>query len=149
MQAAFRAAMPGMLQHEGMWEGVYRHLDADGALVDTHRTRIVCEFPPDGPWAYVQHNHFTWDDGREVRAELPAVYRDGRLWWDVPTFSGSAWETHGGVLMLHLDRKDEPGAFFVEMITLAPGGARRARTWHWFREGALYRRTLCDEVRVV
>jgi hypothetical protein len=36
----------------------------------------------------------------------------------------------------------------VEVIVMGEGGHHRARTWHWFREGRLVRRTLCDEQRV-
>ena len=50
--------------------------------------------------------------------------------------------------MLTLDRKDEPGVSFTEMIMFAPNRDYRARTWHWFRGGRLLKRTLCDEGRV-
>lgn len=140
--------MPGMLRHEGLWEGVYTHIDAGGALLDQHRAGVKCVFPKDGPYAYVQYNHFTWEDGRELRAELPGVLRDGKLWWDTDTFKGCAWETDFGLIMLNLERKDDPGANFYEIIALGDDGAHRARTWHWFKDGKLYKRTLCDEKRV-
>jgi hypothetical protein len=142
------AAMPTILRHAGVWEGIYRHLDQDGREIDLHRVRIVCEFPQSGPFAYIQHNHFMWDDGRELKADLPGVLRDGKLWWDLPTFSGYAWETDDGILLLNLSRKDEPGANFFEMITLGATGEHRSRTWQWFKNGRLYKRTLCDEWRV-
>jgi hypothetical protein len=145
---AMTETMPGMLRHEGVWEGIYRHVDADAARLDEHRVRIRCEFPDDGDFAYVQHNRFTWDDGRDFRATLPGTLRDGRLWWDLPAFAGYAWETLDGVLLLNLTRKDEPGAHFVEMIVLGASGDHRSRTWQWFRDGRLYKRTLCDEWRV-
>lgn len=141
-------AMPTMRRHEGVWEGIYRHLDAEGVPIDTHRVRIACEFPDDGDFAYIQHNHFMWDDGRDFRATLPGVLRDGRLWWDLPTFAGYAWETLDGILLLNLTRKDEPGANFFEMITMGATGEHRSRTWQWFKDGRLYKRTLCDEWRV-
>jgi hypothetical protein len=37
--------------------------------------------------------------------------------------------------MLRLDRRDDPGVHFIEMITLAGDGQSRARTWQWFRDG--------------
>lgn len=148
MQPALAAAMPTLARHRGLWRGTYRHLDAAGALIDRHDAEVRCEFPADGPYAYIQSNRFTWADGREHRATLPGVLRDGRLWWDVETFAGSSWETHDGILLLNLIRKDEPGANFFEMITLGAAGTHRARTWQWFRDGQLYRRTLCDEVLV-
>jgi len=140
--------MPAMVRHEGIWEGVYRHVDAEGVLLDCHETRIACEFPGSGDAAYIQHNLFTWDDGREYRARLPGVYRNGKLWWDTPAFHGYAWETEDDVLMLNLTRRDEPGANFIEIIVMGDGGQRRSRTWHWFKDGALYKRTLCEERRV-
>ncbi|TRW15334.1 hypothetical protein FMM06_14810 [Glacieibacterium frigidum] len=137
--------MPSMARHEGVWEGIYRHVDLDGVLLDTHRVTVRCELPDDGPYPYIQHNHFVWEDGREHRATLPGILRDGRLWWDVETFHGYSWETLDGILMLNLTRKDEAGANFFEMITLGSTGEHRSRTWQWFRDGKLYKRTLCDE----
>lgn len=148
MQAALLDLMPGLARHQGTWTGVYRHVDAEGALLDQHRVTVRCEFPEVGPHVYIQHNHFIWDDGRETRAVLPGVIRDGMLWWDVETFHGYSWETRDGILLLNLTRKDEPGANFFEMITIGSTGEFRSRTWQWFRDGKLYRRTLCDEERV-
>jgi hypothetical protein len=149
MSPELARAMPSLAAHAGEWRGVYRHLDAEGVLLDLHAAHVRCVFPREGPYAYIQYNHFTWADGREHRAELPGVFRDGRLWWDVATFRGSSWEAGDGVLLLNLQRKDEPGAHFIEMIAMAPDGQSRARTWQWFRAGGLYKRTLCDEERVV
>lgn len=148
MNTALARAMPSLARHAGTWEGRYRHLDADGALIDSHRARVVCEFPDSGEHVYIQHNLFTWDDGREVRATLPGVLRGDRLFWDTPTFSGYACESHDGIVLLNLQRKDEPGANFFEMITIGSTGEYRARTWQWFKDGRLYKRTLCDERRI-
>ncbi|WP_235945486.1 hypothetical protein [Thermaurantiacus tibetensis] len=147
-RAAVAAAMPSLLAHEGVWEGEYLHLDADGALLDRHHARVECHFPDDGPFHYVQRNLFRWADGRERSAELPGVLREGRLWWDVQAFAGCAWEGGEGVILLRLDRRDAPGLSFTEAIVLGEGGKERARTWHWFRGGRLVRRTLCAERRV-
>ena len=146
--SVFAEAMPNMLRHEGRWEGVYRHVDRDGTLVDQHEMVTLCEFPTDGEFAYVQHNHLRWNNGREVKRSFGGVFRDGLLWWDTDRFAGYGWETHEGVVMLKLDRKDEPGIHFIEMINIAKDGQTRARTWQWFRDGVPFRRTLCDEWRV-
>ena len=144
----FRNAMPSMLKHEGVWEGIYTHVNAKTEVIDKHKVSIRCEFPASGPYPYIQHNHFTWDDGREYRATLPGVFKDGRLWWDQETFHGSAWETRDGIILLNLTRKDEPGAHFFEMITMGDTGEHRSRTWQWFKDGRLFKRTLCDEWRI-
>lgn len=140
--------MPAMRKHEGVWTGVYTHVDAQGRILDQHDTRIVCEFPKVGPVIYAQHNLFTWSDGKQLRNYLPGTLENGKLWWDTPTFKGYAWETHDDVIMLNLTRKDEPGAYFIEAIILGATGTHRSRTWHWFKDGALYKRTLCEEQRV-
>lgn len=144
----FRREMPAMLLHEGVWEGVYTHIDRDAAVIDKHKVRIRCEFPTSGEFAYIQHNHFIWEDGREYKACLPGVYQNGRLWWDLETFKGSAWETKDNLILLNLDRKDDPGSNFFEIIAMGSDGKHRSRTWHWFKDGTLFKRTLCDEWKV-
>jgi len=144
----FRKSMPTMLQHEGNWEGVYTHVNDRASIIDQHKVQIRCEFPVTGPYVYVQYNHFIWEDGREYKAQLPGVYKDGRLWWDLEAFHGSAWETKDNIILLNLTRKDDPGTHFFEMITIGDTGKHRSRTWQWFKNGRLFKRTLCDEWRV-
>ncbi len=140
--------MPSILAHAGTWQGTYRHIDLKGNLLDSHNATVRCDFPETGPYAYIQYNHFVWEDGREMRAELPGTLRDGKLWWDLPTFHGCCWEAADGVLLLSLDRRDDPGARYLEIIVMGEIGKDRARTWHWFKDGKLFKRTLCDEVLV-
>lgn len=144
----FKQVMPVMLSHQGVWEGIYTHLNDRTEIIDQHSARVTCEFPDDGPFVYIQHNHFTWSDGRELKATLPGVYKDHRLWWDTDTFHGSAWQTKDDLILLNLERKDEPGAHFIEIIAMGDTGEHRSRTWHWFKDGRLYKRTLCDEKRI-
>lgn len=139
---------PAMRAHEGLWEGTYRHLNAAGQLEDEHRARVLCEFPTTGAVFYRQTIRFSWSDGRTRDAAFDGFIRGDAVWFDTPTFQGRSWETGDGLVLLNLARKDEPGANFFEIICMGEGGQSRARTWHWFRDGALYRRTLCDEVRV-
>jgi len=42
----------------------------------------------------------------------------------------------------------DPGGYVCEMIQLSPDGLHRARSWHWFRDHALWRTTLVREHRV-
>lgn len=148
MKADFAAAMPAMAAHEGEWEGIYRHIAADGTVIDQHHTWTWCEFPDEGPFAYVQHNRLSWKDGRTATYEFGGVFEDGQLRWNTDRFSGHGWETGEGVIMLKLDRNDVPGSYYIEMITIAPDGQSRARTWQWFKDGKPWKRTLCDEIRV-
>ena len=138
--------MPAMRAHEGTWQGRYIHLDANADEIERHESRVLCEFPATGPYAYIQHNCFTYDNGRVETARLDGTFLNNRLWWDEPTFSGSAWETHDGLILLNLDRKDLPGVKFWEII-LPPINNVRSRTWHFVKDGVLIRRTRCEERR--
>ena len=140
--------MPALLLHEGVWEGTYRIVSRDGELIDAYASRIECIFPDDGPWVYVQKNRYRWPDGRVFETEFGGELHGDRIWWDTDRFSGYGWTTCDDIVMLTLDRKDNPGESFSEMITLAPNRDYRARTWQWFRDGKPFQRTLCDERRV-
>lgn len=147
-RAALAAAMPAMLAHDGWWDGWYRHYDCEGQQIDAHRVKTHCEFPEAGDWHYIQHNWLSWDDGRTASYEFGGTLKGDRLFWDTERFSGYCWQTSEATLMLKLDRVDEPGAYYVEMINLAPDGQSRMRTWQWFRDGSPWKRTLCDEYRI-
>jgi len=41
----------------------------------------------------------------------------------------------------------DPASQVAEMIQLSPDGQHRARTWHWLRDGQLWRITLVRERR--
>ncbi|MEP3226213.1 MAG: hypothetical protein ABJO01_09565 [Parasphingorhabdus sp.] len=146
--ALLKDIMPEMMKHEGQWVGTYLHVDPDNNLIDQHDAEISCIFPNSGPYGYVQKNLFQWPDGRKYRSTLNGVLRDGKLWWDNDQFSGCAWETEYGLVLLNLERKDDPGARFFEIICLGEDGNHRARTWQWFKNGKLFKRTLCNEQRV-
>ena len=142
-----RTCLPAIVAHEGEWDGLYRHIAADGTFLDEHRTRTSCVFPDEGDDHYIQHSRLSWADGRTAEYRFPGTWRDGFLRWDTDNFHGVAWEAQG-VLMLRLERRDVPDAYYVEMINLSPDGQTRARTWQWFKDGRPWKRTLCDEWRV-
>ena len=146
-RAELQRLMPAMLLHEGTWVGTYRFVDLDGNTVDEYQSRIECVFPDDGPWVYVQKNHYAWADGRVFENEFGGELKGDRIWWDTDRFSGFGWTTRDDIVLLTLERKDNPGESFSEVIQIAPDGIHRARTWLWFRDGKPFQRTLCDERR--
>ena len=150
--ADIKQALPGLARHEGVWEGWYRYFDAQGVKVDEHRSRLVCRFPDTGPFPYHQTNHYTWEDGRSEIRDFPASYRDGRVWFDTDQIVGWAAEvaqdSEGRSIMLHWQRKDEPGLYLYEMIQISDCGRYRCRTWQWIRDGRIHMRTLIDEEKV-
>ena len=147
-RAELAAVMPAILLHEGWWQGWYRDFDNDGKLLDARRVKTHCEFPDAGEWHYVQHNWFSWEDGREATYEFGGRLEGNRIVWETDRFSGYGWETREGIFMLKLARQDVRGAYYAEMINLEPGARTRARTWQWFKGKEPWKRTLCDEWRI-
>jgi hypothetical protein len=147
-----RRAMPLLAASEGVWEGQARYFDADGQPIDAHRVRLVCRLPADGPIAYHQTNHYTWDNGRKEIREFPAVFRDGRVWFDTDRIHGwlaeVALDERRRTLMLHALRRDESDTYLYEMIQTSDCGRYRSRVWQWLRHGRTWMRTLVDEQKV-
>jgi hypothetical protein len=147
-----RTGMPLLAKHEGVWEGWYRSYDAEGKQIDAHRSRLICRFPDSGPYEYHQTNHYFWEDGRSEVREFPARYRDGRILWDNELIVG--WAAEVGLdsakrtIMLHWERKAEPGTYLYEMINTSDCGRKRSRVWQWISNGDLKMRTLIDETKV-
>ena len=84
--------MPYLAKHEGVWDGWYRHFDADSKMVDEHRSRLVCRFPDDGSLPYHQTNYYSWANGKKEVRDFPADYKDGRLLFDNELIKGWAAE---------------------------------------------------------
>lgn len=146
-RVALQSSMPAMLAHEGWWEGWYRDFDLKGKLLDERRVKTHCEFPDEGEHHYIQHNWISWEDGRTALFEFGGTLKGDRIFWETDRFSGYCWQTAEGTLMLKLDRIDVPGAYYIEMINMAPDDHHRARTWQWFKDDKPWKRTVCDEYR--
>lgn len=145
--SAIRSEMPVLARHEGEWEGVYIHVDADNVEIDRHKSHLQCRFPADGPHAYHQINTYTWPDGRREEIHFPATYKDRQIFWDTDRIIGRAWEIDPRTVVLTWTRKDAPDFYLYEMIQISEDGANRGRTWHWFEKDRLVRRTCITERR--
>ena len=144
---SIRIDMPLLTRHEGEWVGEYIHVNANGEIVDRHRSHLCCRFP-NAEQDYHQINTYTWSDGKTEQFSFPAEYRDGRIWFDTERIKGSAWEVDANSIILHWTRKDIEGASLYEMIQLSECGQHRSRTWHWLQNGELFQRTLIKETRL-
>lgn len=154
-----RDEMPLLARHEGQWEGTYRFVDPAGETIDVHEARLTNTMPDgDGPfpelteahadWDYFQVNEYRWPDGREERLEFPATYADGAIHFDTDRMKGHAWEVDGNCIVLTWIYKEDPTVSLYELIHLDESGNHRTRTWHWFKSGVCFQRTLIDEKRV-
>lgn len=151
--AELRRDMPLLARNEGIWEGWYRYYSAEtGKLVDEHRSRLICRLKEEGEFPYHQTNHYFWEDGRTDVRDFPASYADGRIWWDNDLIKGWAAamkpDDFNRSTCLHWTRKGDDNLYLYEMIQLSDCGKFRSRTWHWYKDGKCFQRTLIDEVFV-
>lgn len=146
---SLREAMPLLARHEGVWDGWYRHYDAQGNKIDEHKSRLLCRIRDDRE--YHQTNLYRWSDGKTDTRDFPAKIRDDRLWFDTDIAGWAATvelDEDERTMMLHWTRKGEPDLYLYEMIQISDDGVARARVWHWFKNDRLLQRTLVDERRV-
>ena len=121
-----RQRMPRLARHEGVWNGWYRYYDAQGRLIDAHRSRLVCRFPDGGPFDYDQTNHYSWPDGRTEVRPFPAMLQGDRIVFKSELIEGWAadvpLDTFARTTMLNWTRSAEPGTYLYEMIHLSDCG---------------------------
>lgn len=144
---SIREEMPVLVRHEGDWVGTYTLLDLEGGVLDKHASHLTCQFPEGGPYAYYQINRYQWSDGKYEEHQFPGVYRDNKLWFDTDRIQGNAWEVDDSTIILHFTYKTVPAMYLYEMIQISPCNNYRARTWHWFKDHQIFRRTLIQEKR--
>jgi hypothetical protein len=145
------ATMALLRWHAGIWEGEYTHLSAaDWSVVGTQRFRISVEVFDSGPVSYRQSSHYWHPDGHEETLAYEGVVRASgdRVVFDNGRIRGECWAITLDTLYLWFGFAAMPESHVTEMIQLAGGGGHRARTWHWFRDGALEKVTLVRERRV-
>ncbi|MEM9531067.1 MAG: DUF3598 domain-containing protein [Pseudomonadota bacterium] len=145
---------PILADQAGVWEGEYVHLNADHEVIDRHQSRLVCRFEDgaDGVASLRQSNIYTWADGQYEIRYFEGVYRGDRLWIQNDLIDG--WtgalqlDPTQRTIMVGWTRNGEPDFRYYEMITVAEDGDAKNRTWHWYRRGRLFQRTVINEVRV-
>jgi hypothetical protein len=143
-----REEMPVLVRHEGDWLGMYTVVDLTGNILDRHESHLTCEFPREGVFPYYQTNRYTWADGKKEEHKFPGIYRDKALWFDTERVDGKAWEVDDATIMLRFSYKGKPSMSLYEMIQISPCNNYRARTWHWFRDNKIEKRTLIQEERM-
>lgn len=145
---SIREEMPLLARHAGEWQGEYIYLDNAGNVLDRHDSHLTSTFPTDGSSDYHQTNRYTWADGRTEEIQFPGTYRDCRVYFDTARLKGHTWEVDDKTIILTWVYKNEPENYLYEMIQLSPCGNHRARTWHWFKNGEIFKRTIIKEQRV-
>jgi hypothetical protein len=146
---SIREKMPALVKHEGDWKGKYVLVDDQANILDQYDSLLSCSFPTDGSSDYFQINRYAWADGKTEEHRFPGQYRDGRVYFDSDRIYGYCWEVDDLTVILTWHYKSDPDQnWLYEMIQISKDGQHRARTWHWFENGELVKRTLIKEKRV-
>ncbi len=148
--SSIREDMPLFVRNEGEWDCLYTFVDLDHNVLDQYRVHIICEFPDEDDVAYRQTSTNRWPDGREETTQFEARYdaANKRVTWDNDRMKGALWEVDDMTIYLSFAFHAMPDVRVCEMIQLSACGQHRTRTWHWFRNDALYQRTLVKEKRI-
>lgn len=152
-QEQVKAEMPMYAQGQGVWEGMYRHLDAEAKIIDEHKSRLIIRMPDEGPYPIIQTNLYYWPDGRVEKREFNVKYENRRIVYDNALIKGYfaeiAEDDHNQTLLGYWRRHGLDNVFFYEMIVRQSATGHRTRTWQWVNDaGGVYRRTLIDEKKV-
>jgi hypothetical protein len=142
-----RTEMTVLSRHEGEWVGIYTVVDLTGKILDTHQSHISCRFPEDQSYPYYQINRYSWADGKKEEYHLPGTYHDKKLWIENEHFQGKAWEVDNATIIINFNYDSQQDSYLYEMIQISPCNNYRARTWHWFKNHQIYKRTLIQEER--
>ena len=138
---------------QGVWDGEYVHLDENNNEIDRHKSRLVCRLydGADGEAKLAQTNIYTWADNQQEIRYFEGVFKKDRIWIENELITG--WtsaidlDPTNRTIMVGWTRATEPDFRYYEIITVAEDGNAKNRTWHWYRKGRLFQRTLINEQR--
>ena len=134
-------------KHEGIWEGTYKRIGADGVLIDQWKSRLTAVLLPDNK--YHQVNEYTWDDGFKECLDFGVCQfnENSELIFDNPRLYGKCWET-GRSIVLIWEYKHRPGMTLFEQIDLIGNDDHRIRVWKWSENDTFNGITMIEERKV-
>jgi hypothetical protein len=152
--SAVATSMPLIASQAGVWRGTYVHLDADNREIDRHASLLICRLidDVDGKARLTQSNIYEWADcSREIRY-FDALLQGDRL--NIANVNIEGWvaplamDATARTIMVLWTKAGDPSFRYYEMITVSEDGAAKNRTWHWYRDGRLFQRTIINEEKI-
>ena len=145
--------MPVMARMEGVWEGEFRRVDSEGALIEAVPSRVIVRFLPDGEaYDYHQVNITRPGEEGEQRIESQGKWDVDRLRFSNARLNGwaqdLATDPSGLTSVFRMNFTDGSGLAVSEIVSLSEAGKRRMRATQYIRDGRIARRTLINEKRV-
>ncbi len=144
-----RENMPLVASNEGVWEGTYSFISPRGWINDRYDFKIVLTIYDDPAKSYRQESYYTWSDGKTEDRLFEAGYdfEKNQMVWDNGRIAGHLWEIDETSFHLRFGFSAVPDMQCFETVQMFDGGAKRGRTWLWYRGGELYQYVLIDERR--
>mmetsp|Transcript_3941 Transcript_3941/g.6926 ORF Transcript_3941/g.6926 Transcript_3941/m.6926 type:complete len:162 (+) Transcript_3941:126-611(+) len=132
--------------YSGIWRGVYKYVDGEGKLIDTHESYIE-KCIGLGP-KYFQRNTYTWPDGKKEVHEFEGVLSDGKLILDTGRIYGEyvAVDPLHGFLSFHY--KAHPESHVTEMMHVSADKKICNRSWMWLKDGKFFKVALMHEEKI-
>ena len=146
-----RERLPVLARHEGVWDGMFRRVDADGRIVEEFSSRIIKRFLPDEFWPMIYHqtNMYDLPDGTKQVIDTKGKYDDGKVWFESARVDG--WQLDdpsdpfNRTVFLYMVYKSDPNQYVYEMINISDDGKNRTRMTQFLQDGKTTKRTLIDE----
>lgn len=146
-----RELLPVLARHEGVWDGMFRRVDADGRIVEEFSSRIIKRFLPDEFWPMIYHqtNMYDLPDGTKQVIDTKGKYEDGKVWFESARVDG--WQLDdpsdpfNRTVFLYMVYKSDPNQYVYEMINISDDGKNRTRMTQFLQNGKTTKRTLIDE----
>ncbi|MBV6624883.1 MAG: DUF3598 domain-containing protein [Rivularia sp. (in: Bacteria)] len=139
--------MPVLFRHRGEWQGICTVVDIQGIIIDEHESHLSCEFPEARDYCYSQINRYTWADGKQKQHHFTGIYQDKKLVFNTEYIVGKAWEFDDSTIILWLSYKRLSNIYLYEMINISPCSQYRFRTWQWYQDNQVFKRTSAQEKR--
>ncbi|MEQ8508989.1 MAG: DUF3598 family protein [Rhodospirillaceae bacterium] len=144
-----RENMSLVASNEGVWEGTYSFISPRGWINDRYDFKIILTIYDDPNRSYRQESYYTWADGKTEERVFEAGYdlEENQMTWDDGRIAGHLWEIDETSFHLRFGFSAMPDVQCFETVQMFDGGAKRGRTWLWYRNGELYQYVLIDERR--
>lgn len=148
---AVRERLPVLARHEGVWDGMFRRVDADGRIESEFQSRIIKRFLPDENWPKIYHqtNMYDLPDGTKQIIDTFGEYQDGKIYFESERVDG--WQLDDTAdpfkrtVFLYMVYKSDPTQYVYEMINISDDGKFRTRMTQFLEDGKTTKRTLIDE----
>lgn len=147
----FREQFPALAKNEGVWDGMFRRLDAEGRITAEFKSRIIKRYLPDETWPnmYHQTNMYEFDDGERQRIDTKGWFSEGKIHFSSERVDG--WQMDDPAdpfqrtVFLYMVYKSNPDQYVYEMINVSDDGRYRTRMTQFLQNGQTVSRTVIDE----